>query len=82
MKHTWEPNDILPGQRVGRPGRTEMWIIGYFAPDGNKIALTSLEDGMVQGPFTREELAAQLTQANEMPSEYLHRAEQALARKG
>lgn len=85
MRVTWEPSDIRPGRVVGKSGRGERWIIGYgvcprkVSEPERKFVLVSLADGMLQlsapnDPWqfnTAEEIAAQLNQSGEMPSELL-----------
>lgn len=75
MNVTWHAQDLKPGQRVGVPRREERWMIGYIVPDKagdlRRHMLISLVDGMVQGPFMRQQLCDQLNAAGEVPEELL-----------
>lgn len=71
MQFTWTADDIRPGIIVGKPHRAERWMIGYatfVVEQDHKYTLNSMADGMVNGPYTREELAEQLTENNEHPA--------------
>lgn len=72
MRITWEPMDIVPGQRVGADQREEQWIIGYM-PANNDRALISLTDGMVAKVGTAEEIANHLNSSGDSPLELLQR---------
>lgn len=75
MMVRWEAQDLKPGQHVGVPRRAERWMIGYIVPektcDHRRHMLISLSDGMVQGPFTREQLCIRLNASGEIPEELL-----------
>lgn len=76
MKVEWEPADIVCGQRVGSPKRSEQWIIGYVnggIGDGSSYALISLEDGMVAYTGTAAGLAERLNSSGEAPVELIER---------
>lgn len=74
MKFEWDADDIKPGIMVGKPGRIERWMIGYasFAQhEDAKYTLNSLTDGMVNGTYTKAELAERLTRNNDHPVDVL-----------
>jgi len=72
MRCIWDPRDIKPGRIIGKPDRTERWMIGYIADRGtNRYVLVSLSDGLVTLPVPPDMLASQLTKEGELPSELL-----------
>jgi hypothetical protein len=71
MKIIWEPDDIRPGRRVGREGRSEQWIIGYdstvTARENVRYTIISLADGMVFPFRTKEDLCVLLNNSGDVP---------------
>lgn len=68
MKVTWEMKDLMPGRRLGKPGREEVWMIGYVAATPQS-SLTSLKDGMVIIFEGKEELLKRLNSSGDIPIE-------------
>lgn len=72
MKVEWEQVDIIAGRKTGHPRRQERWMIGYIPNTGkNNWTLISLSDGLVDGPRSQLQLAAQLNSMCELPAELL-----------
>lgn len=75
MKIEWQDDDIQPGRRVGKVGRTEQWMIAYFADrppaEAVRYALVSLSDGMIQAALSAEAMAHHLNASGDMPIEML-----------
>lgn len=73
MKVTWEASDIKAGRRYSKPGISEIWMIGYLAgaDEPNRWVSISSEDGMVTLPYTREQMAESLTNAEYLPVEVM-----------
>jgi hypothetical protein len=74
MKVQWQADDITPGRVLGKPGRSERWMIGYEAmPDDadRRHVLISLSDGLVSPPATAEMMAIDLNKSGEIPIELL-----------
>lgn len=71
MKIEWTADDIKAGRTVGKPDRTERWMIGYFAARTgfDRWTLVSLSDGMVTEPVTKEQMADRLNASSELPCE-------------
>lgn len=71
MKIEWQEEDIIPGRLIGRPDRSERWMIGYAPSDtGNRYCLVSLSDGLVQPWLPADLLAVNLNVSGEMPVEF------------
>ena len=60
MKIEWEAEDIKPGRVVGKPDRTERWLIGYIPGKAPQhYVLVSLSDGMVSSMCAGEGVIAE-----------------------
>ena len=73
MKVIWEPEDIVPGKKYGKPGIQEVWMIGYVAGAGasTKYTRVSLSDGMIVSGCSREDLALEFNDEGYVPVEML-----------
>ena len=74
MKVIWEPEDIVPGRKYGKPGIQEVWMIGYVAGADTWVRYTSisLADGMVlSGSCSAEALASKINDGGYIPIELI-----------
>lgn len=75
MKISYEQKDINPGQRYGKPGVEERWIVGYSpgAEEQQRYAMISLADGIIASRGTRADIADTLSDGEYLPAEVLDR---------
>ena len=73
MKVIWEPKDVSPGVRVGKPPISERWIIGYDPQVTKEHAycMISLSDGMITQPGSKGVLATVLNDGGYLPEALL-----------
>jgi hypothetical protein len=70
----WEAEDIRPGRRYSKQHIKEIWLIGYRADADDyeaRYVSVSESDGMVTKPYTKEELAAILSEGGYVPINFL-----------
>jgi hypothetical protein len=73
MQVVWEAADIKPGNRYGKKGVNEQWIIGYRPELADPLRYVSVsdQDGMVTLPCSKEQMARALTAGDYLPLELL-----------
>lgn len=75
MRVIWEAADIKPGMRVGRPGCTEIWMVGWIQADiprtEHTYCLVSLADGAIRPYGSKHKLAFSLNEGNLLPASSL-----------